>query len=105
MRQKESQKVQREAALARHEQLDAMLRRQTENRIQMQAIISAHQERITQRIRVRKVFQIVFINSVRVSYELKVVSFKLCIFFWQFFFDSYIIYVVIRASLLYNVFI
>ena len=53
VRQKESQRVQREAALAQHEQLDSMLRRQADNRIQMQAIISAHQERITQRIKVR----------------------------------------------------
>ncbi|CAH2090957.1 unnamed protein product [Euphydryas editha] len=51
MRQKESQRVQREAALAQHEQLDAMLRRQADHRRQMQAIISAHQERITQRIK------------------------------------------------------
>ncbi|XP_035444617.2 myosin-11 [Spodoptera frugiperda] len=51
MRQKESQRVQREAALAQHVQLDAMLRRQAENRQQMQSIIAAHQERITQRIK------------------------------------------------------
>ncbi|KAJ8715992.1 hypothetical protein PYW08_013277 [Mythimna loreyi] len=51
MRQKESQRVQREAALAQHSQLDAMLRRQAENRQQMQSIIAAHQERITQRIK------------------------------------------------------
>ncbi|KAH9641695.1 hypothetical protein HF086_005141 [Spodoptera exigua] len=48
---KESQRVQREAALAQHAQLDAMLRRQAENRQQMQTIIAAHQERITQRIK------------------------------------------------------
>lgn len=52
VRQKESQRVQREAALAQHEQLDAMLRRQADHRRQMQAIISSHQERITQRIKV-----------------------------------------------------
>lgn len=52
VRQKDSQRVQREAALAQHSQLDAMLRRQAENRQQMQAIIAAHQERITQRIKV-----------------------------------------------------
>ncbi|XP_047027190.1 myosin-11-like [Helicoverpa zea] len=51
MRQKESQRVQREAAQAQHAQLDAMLRKQAENRQQMQSIISAHQERITQRIK------------------------------------------------------
>ncbi|XP_053606688.1 fas-binding factor 1 homolog [Plodia interpunctella] len=51
MRQKESQRVQREAALAQHSQLDAMLQRQAAHRQQMQAIISAHQERITQRIK------------------------------------------------------
>ncbi|XP_013190459.2 fas-binding factor 1 homolog [Amyelois transitella] len=51
MRQKESQRVQREAALAQHAQLDAMLQRQAAHRQQMQAIISAHQERITQRIK------------------------------------------------------
>lgn len=39
--------------MAQHEQLDAMLRRQAENRQQMQTIISAHQERITQRIKVK----------------------------------------------------
>ncbi|CAB3220581.1 unnamed protein product [Arctia plantaginis] len=50
-RQKESQRVQREAAQAQHAQLDAMLRRQAENRQQMQTIIAAHQERITQRIK------------------------------------------------------
>lgn len=52
MRQKESQRVQREAAQAQHAQLDAMLRKQAENRQQMQTIIAAHQERITQRIKV-----------------------------------------------------
>ncbi|KAM3966359.1 uncharacterized protein ACR2FA_012669 [Aphomia sociella] len=51
MRQKESQRVQREAALAHHTQLDAMLQRQSAHRQQMQAIISMHQERITQRIK------------------------------------------------------
>lgn len=38
--------------MAQHAQLDAMLRRQAENRQQMQTIIAAHQERITQRIKV-----------------------------------------------------
>ncbi|XP_052741892.1 titin homolog [Bicyclus anynana] len=52
LRQKESQRVQREAALAQHEQIDAMLRRQADHRLQMQNIIAAHQERITQRIKV-----------------------------------------------------
>ncbi|XP_026762748.2 fas-binding factor 1 homolog [Galleria mellonella] len=51
MRQKESQRVQREAELAHHAQLDSMLQRQSAHRQQMQAIISAHQERITQRIK------------------------------------------------------
>ncbi|CAG9793979.1 unnamed protein product [Diatraea saccharalis] len=51
VRQKESQRLQREVALAHHEQLDAMLARQTQHRQQMQAIINAHQDRITQRIK------------------------------------------------------
>ncbi|CAH0584423.1 unnamed protein product [Chrysodeixis includens] len=51
IRQKKSQRVQREAVMAQHAQLDAMLRRQAENRQQMQTIIAAHQERITQRIK------------------------------------------------------
>lgn len=53
MRQKEAQRVQREATQAHHTQLDAILQRQAEQRQQMQAIISAHQERITQRIKVK----------------------------------------------------
>lgn len=44
--------MQREATQARHAQLDSILQRQAEQRQQMQAIISAHQERITQRIKV-----------------------------------------------------
>ncbi|KAJ0178168.1 hypothetical protein K1T71_005991 [Dendrolimus kikuchii] len=51
MRQKESQRVQREATLARNAHLDAILQKQAGNRIQMQSIIAAHQERITQRIK------------------------------------------------------
>lgn len=52
MRQKESQRVQHEAAMAQHDQVEAMLNRQAEHRQQMQAIIASHQERITQRIKV-----------------------------------------------------
>ncbi|XP_072947470.1 uncharacterized protein [Epargyreus clarus] len=51
VRQKESQRVQREAARAQREQLDALLRRQADQRHQMQAVIAAHQERITDRIK------------------------------------------------------
>ncbi|XP_041987473.1 fas-binding factor 1 homolog [Aricia agestis] len=51
IRQMNSQRVQKEAALAQHEQLDAMLKKQAEHRRQMQNVISAHQERITQRIK------------------------------------------------------
>ncbi|XP_047505478.1 paramyosin [Pieris napi] len=51
MRQKETQKVQRETAMVHHQQLDAMLRRQAEHRRQMQTIIASHQDRITQRIK------------------------------------------------------
>ncbi|CAG4947022.1 unnamed protein product [Parnassius apollo] len=50
-KQKEAQRVQREAALAQHAQLDAMLQRQANHRLQMQAIINAHQDRIAQRIK------------------------------------------------------
>ncbi|XP_045514246.1 fas-binding factor 1 homolog [Pieris brassicae] len=51
MRQKETQKVQRETTMVHHQQLDAMLRRQAEHRRQMQTIIASHQDRITQRIK------------------------------------------------------
>ncbi|KAL4712007.1 hypothetical protein ACJJTC_003674 [Scirpophaga incertulas] len=51
MRQKDTQRLQREAALAHHAQLEAMLQRQSEHRLQMQAVINAHQDRITQRIK------------------------------------------------------
>ncbi|KOB75634.1 Fas-binding factor 1 [Operophtera brumata] len=50
-RQKESHRVHREAALAQHSQLDAMLQKQAEQRHQMQSIITAHQQRISQRIK------------------------------------------------------
>ncbi|XP_049874162.1 fas-binding factor 1 homolog [Pectinophora gossypiella] len=51
MRQKETHRIQREATLAQHAQVDAILQRQAEQRRQMQAIIATHQERITQRIK------------------------------------------------------
>lgn len=51
------QRVQREATQAHHAQLDSILYRQAEQRQQMQAIISGHQERITQRIKVKKSFK------------------------------------------------
>lgn len=57
MRQKEVQRVQREAMQAHHAQLDSILQRQAEQRQQMQAIISVHQERITQRIKVKQPFR------------------------------------------------
>lgn len=52
VKQKESQRVHREAAAAQHAQLDAMLQKQASHRLQMQAIINAHQDRIAQRIKV-----------------------------------------------------
>lgn len=51
VRQKDVQRVQREATQAHHAQLESILHRQAEQRQQMQAIISAHQERISQRIK------------------------------------------------------
>lgn len=52
VKQKEAQRVHREAAAAQHTQLDAMLQKQADHRLQMQAIINAHQDRIAQRIKV-----------------------------------------------------
>ncbi|KPJ07288.1 Fas-binding factor 1 [Papilio machaon] len=51
LKQKEAQRVHREAAAAQHAQLDAMLQKQANHRLQMQAIINAHQDRIAQRIK------------------------------------------------------
>ncbi|KAI5637136.1 hypothetical protein NE865_10186 [Phthorimaea operculella] len=50
-RQKETQRIQREAMQAQHSAVDAILQRQQQQRQQMQAIIASHQERITQRIK------------------------------------------------------
>ncbi|KAJ2943675.1 hypothetical protein O0L34_g16788 [Tuta absoluta] len=50
-RQKETQRIQREAIQAQHSAVDAILQRQQQQRQQMQAIIASHQERITQRIK------------------------------------------------------
>ncbi|XP_068618757.1 fas-binding factor 1 homolog [Battus philenor] len=51
MKQRETQRVQREAAFAQHTQLEEMLQKQVNHRLQMQAIINAHQDRISKRIR------------------------------------------------------
>ncbi|KPI97256.1 Fas-binding factor 1 [Papilio xuthus] len=51
LKQKEAQRVHREATAAQHAQLDAMLQKQANHRLQMQAIINAHQDRIAQRIK------------------------------------------------------
>lgn len=55
MRQEGSQRLQRESARANHDQLETLMQRQAERRLQMQAAITAHQDRINDRIKVTSI--------------------------------------------------